>query len=192
MSSQDAAPTNVLPKILTQHAEEAAFLWLLRDQAVSARQFLVKDLARLDDRVEAQLDGLEVVSEALEPGDPGAVLALAVLAFEQGDEARIQDVLTGGTAARDLERGIVSALGWIGYERARAHLKPLLAAESTVLRRVGLAAAAIHRKNPGPAVLEAAFASDDPRLKARALRAVGELGLVDYHIPARSNLRAKD
>jgi|SRR5208282_728973 len=200
MSSQDAAPTNVLPKILTQHAEEAAFLWLLRDQAVSAPQFLVKDLARLDDRVEAQLDGLriagadgrEVVSEALEPGDPGAVFALAVLAFEQGDEARIQDVLTAGTAARDLERGIVSALGWIGYERARAHLKPLLAAESTVLRRVGLAAAAIHRKNPGPAVLEAAFASDDPRLKARALRAVGELGLVDYHIPARSNLRAKD
>jgi uncharacterized protein (TIGR02270 family) len=190
----------VIPDIVTKHAEDAAFLWLLRDRAVSAPQFLLKDLARLDDRVEAHLDGLRIAGqegwaiarEALGPGDAGEVFTLAVLVFEQGDEGRIQDVLTAGTAAPDLERGIISALGWIGHERASAHLRPLLEAESTVFRRVGLAAAAIHSKNPGPAVLEAAFASDDPLLKARALRAVGELGLVDYHIKARANLRAQD
>ena len=42
---------------------------------------------------------------------------------------------------------------------------------------------AIHRKNPGPPALpDGVYRSDDPLLKARAFRAVGELGLVDYQI----------
>jgi uncharacterized protein (TIGR02270 family) len=198
MADTEQAP--ILPDIVAQHAAEAPFLWFLRDRAVSAPQYLLSDLVRLDDRVEAHLDGLriagpagwEIARQALGPGDAGEVFALAVLAFEEGNKAKIQGVMTVGTASPDLERGIVSALGWIGYERASARIRPLLADESTVLRRIGVAAAAIHRRNPGPAVLNAALASDDPLLKARALRAAGELGLVEFHIAARSNLRAKD
>jgi len=198
MADTEQAP--ILPRIVAQHAAEAPFLWFLRDRAVSAPQYLLSDLVRLDDRVEAHLDGLriagqegwEIAREALGPGDPGEAFTLAVLAFEQGDERRIHDVLSAGTASPDLERGIVSALGWIGYERTSAHIRQLFAAEMTALRRVGLAASAIHRRNPGPEVLNAALASEDPLLKARALRATGELGLVDFHIADRSNLKAKD
>src|SRR5262249_50625938 len=46
-------------------------------------------------------------------------------------------------------------------------------------------------RNPGPALTEA-FAAADPLLKARALRAAGELGLVDLHITLRTHLKAKD
>ena len=37
--------------IVAQHASEAAFLWMLRDAAVYAPHYALKDLARLDDRV---------------------------------------------------------------------------------------------------------------------------------------------
>jgi hypothetical protein len=36
--------------IITQHAEEAAFLWRIRDAAVHAPHYLLKDLARHDHR----------------------------------------------------------------------------------------------------------------------------------------------
>ena len=55
----------IIPEIVTQHAEEAAFLWLLRDGAVRVPHYQLPDLAKLDGRVEAHLDGLRV------NGDPG-------------------------------------------------------------------------------------------------------------------------
>jgi hypothetical protein len=45
----------IIPIIVEQHAGEAAFLWLLRDAAVRAPHYSLKDLARLDDRVEAHM-----------------------------------------------------------------------------------------------------------------------------------------
>jgi hypothetical protein len=39
-------------------AEEAAFLWLLRSNAIRQPHCALKDLAKLDDRFEAHLDGL--------------------------------------------------------------------------------------------------------------------------------------
>ena len=37
-----------IPHIIDQHAEEAAFLWLLRSDAVSAPHYDLEDLVRLD------------------------------------------------------------------------------------------------------------------------------------------------
>src|SRR5271157_2707566 len=85
---------------------------------------------------------------------------------------------------------MISALGWLKYDQASKHISALLAADGPALRRVGIAASAIHRRSPGPA-LQDAFAADDPGLKARAFRAAGELGLVDTHIILRANLKAK-
>ena len=48
----------VISSIVSQHAEEAAFLWLLRSHALRAPHYALKDLAKLDGRVEAHLDGL--------------------------------------------------------------------------------------------------------------------------------------
>jgi uncharacterized protein (TIGR02270 family) len=96
-----------------------------------------------------------------------------------------------GTASPDSARGLVSALGWLEYERAARHIKTLIAAGEPARRRVGIAAAAIHRRNPGPALV-AAFGADDPALRARAFRAAGELGYLDAHVTLRSNLKSRD
>ncbi len=56
-----AAP--IIPHIVYQHAEEAAFLWILRDATVRAPHCNLKNLARFDERVEAHIDGSHVASD---------------------------------------------------------------------------------------------------------------------------------
>jgi uncharacterized protein (TIGR02270 family) len=156
-------------------------------------------LAKLDGRVEAHLDGLrvngdpgwEICAKAMEEGEAGEVFATAVLALESGASERTEQLIEVGTTTPEARRGLVSALGWLPYQQALPHIKTLLAADGPAVKQVGIAASAIHRRNPGSAIL-AAFGADDPLLKARAFRAAGELGLVDTHITLRANLRAKD
>jgi uncharacterized protein (TIGR02270 family) len=190
----------VIPEVVSQHAEEAAFLWLLRDAAVHAPHYSLLDLARLDGRVEAHLDGLRVAGDAvwdmcrkaLEEGDDaGEVFAAAVMAFESGDEARIQEVVATGTTSLERSRGLASALGWLEHEQAANYLHKFLGAESSALRRVALAGSAVHRRTPTRA-LEAALSEDEPFLRARALKAVGEQGSEQYHLAVRRSLKAED
>src|SRR5918996_2266870 len=99
---QAGSAARIIPHIVEQHAEEAAFLWLLRDAAVDAPHYDLKDLARLDERVEAHIDGLRVAGE---PGweitlaqleqhrEAGEVFAAGVLALESQDQAKIDQVI---------------------------------------------------------------------------------------------------
>ena len=59
MSSNPA----VIPAVIEQHADEAAFLWLLRDYAVRAPHYTLSDLAQLDNRVDAHIDGLRIAAD---------------------------------------------------------------------------------------------------------------------------------
>ena len=186
--------------IVEQHAEGAALLWILRERAVARPDYLLRELIKLERRLEAHLDGLQVGGEPgweiakgqlVEVGGPGEVFAAAVLAFESGVEDRVRDVLEVGTATPEAARALVSALGWLTPEQASKHFQGLLDAASTVHRRIGIATSAVHRRNPGPA-LQAALASDDPLLKARALRAVGELGLANLRAVVEANLKDGD
>jgi uncharacterized protein (TIGR02270 family) len=91
----------IIAAIVTQHAEEAAFLWLLRSNATRQPHYALKDLAKLDGRVEAHVDGLRVAGEpgwelckaALGNEEAGEVFAASVMAFESGIESRIQAIL---------------------------------------------------------------------------------------------------
>jgi uncharacterized protein (TIGR02270 family) len=82
----------IIADIVSHHAEEAAFLWLLRSNATRAPHYGLKDLAKLDERVEAHLDGLRVAGEpgwelckaALGNEEAGEVFAASVMAFESG------------------------------------------------------------------------------------------------------------
>ena len=164
--------------VLNQHAEGASFLWELRSRAVAAPHYSLTDLAKLDLRVEANLDGLrvagqmgwDVCKEALSTGELGEVFAAAVLAFESGVPHRIQTVLA---TPPEFSGALASALGWLPFPPSEPHIQSLLASP---VRRIGIAASAIHRRDPGQPLLDA-IASTDPLLRSRALRAAGELGL---------------
>ncbi len=191
--------SGVISSIVSQHAEEAAFLWLLRSNATRQPHYALKDLAKLDDRVEAHLDGLRVAGEAgwelcmaaLENEENGEVFAASVMAFESGIESRIHAVLEAVEKTPELSKGLISALGWMQFQQAAPHAQRLLAAESPLQRLVGLAAYAVHRKDPG-AALKNALSSTGLALKSRALKAVGELGETNLIPVIKTELTAED
>ncbi len=190
---------SVIPAVIEQHAEEAAFLWLLRDAAVQAPHYSLNDLADMDERVEAHIDGLRVAGEAgwsicadaLAQEEAGEVFAAAVLAFESGQDQRIKMVLEAAATDPELSRGLISALGWLRFDQVKEHIDQLLRSLTPELRRIGIAAFAVHRQDPGPALVDA-LNDENTFLKARAIRAVGELGRIDLLSMLKNQLVAED
>lgn len=172
--------------VITQHAENASFLWMQRDRAVYAPHYKLKDLADLDERVEANIDGLciagrvgwRICEQALDNNGPGDVFAAGVLAFESRDQERIKKILDIGTSAPELERALISALGWIPLNQIEDTIKDLLQSVNAQIRRVGIGACAVHRKDPGSPLIQAIL-DQNSRLRNRALKAAGELGRTD-------------
>lgn len=173
--------------VLQTHSQEASFLWQLRASSFSSGKYTLADLAKLDERIEAHLDGLrisggagwEICREALSTKGTGEVFAAAVLAFENNDRDRIETVIQAGIASPELTEGLIAALGWIHSQQAQPHVERLLASGSPQLCRIGIAVATMRRQDPGPSLLDA-IGSDAILLRAAALRAIGEIGLIAY------------
>lgn len=191
-------PDEVLLDVISEHAEEAAFLWQLRQYAVVAPHFSLPRLWDLDDRLEAHLDGLRIAGvygweaclQSLDRNAPGEVFAAAMLAFGSGEPARIPKVTAAASQSRELSRGLSSALAWLGDDVGAKGADTLLASDSQILRRAGLAVYAIMRQN-APQLPDLLRSQDNP-LRARALRNVGELGRLDLWHAVRSNLEHTD
>ena len=185
--------------VVEKYLETSSFLWLLRDRAVTAPHYTLEFLSRLDNRVEAHIDGLRVAGDAgwgllveqLQFEEAGEVFAAAVLAFESHDGARIERVLEVAERVPDTVPGFVSALGWVEKPRLQGTVKAFLGASSPFLRRLGIAACAVHRVDPQGA-LGQALADPDPALRARALKAAGELGCADLLEVVRQHLNDDD
>ena len=189
----------VIADIICQHAEEASFLWLLRDGAVCAPHYSLKDLAELDERIEAHVDGLriagetgwEICKEQLAWEEPGEVFVAAVLAFEIGREEYINEVIETGTQSLELVRGVISALSWLTYEQAQPYIQSLCTSGDPIRQRIGIAATAVHRRDLGERLNEAVCATE-AIVRSRALRAVGELGRSDLLNTCKLQLNDED
>ena len=177
----------VIQTIVDQHAEEAAFLWLLRDQAADAPHYDRQDLARLEERVEAHLDGLRVAGEAgrqtvqamLEANpEPGELFAASVLALEAGDPAGLAPLLELAEADPEPRRGLSGAIGWVPAKALRPLVQAWLDSGSGFERYLGLVACSHHRVDPGTRLAHW-LADPEPLTAARAARLAGELGRVD-------------
>ena len=90
-----------------------------------------------------------------------------------------------------LARGLISALGWLSLAQAAPHIDVFLASDASFFRYVGVAAGAVHRQCRMDA-LTAAASDDDPMLRARALRAIGEMGKREFQAVARNHLADED
>jgi uncharacterized protein (TIGR02270 family) len=178
--------SQIIPEIVSQHAEEACFLWLLRNDAVYAPHYALADLGRLDARIESHLDGLrasgesgsEIFAEVLGHGGADEIFAAIVFRFATGHHLHTKILFELEHNPAALSDGLISALEWPSYPQAEQHIYKLLSCSIPDLRRVGIAASGIHRRDPGQALSDA-LADEDLLLRARALRAVGELGRTD-------------
>lgn len=158
----------------------AARLWVKRDLALDEPGVTLDDVARLDRRLAETIDllGWGEIRSALASEDPGRLFVASAIAFASGDAARVDAVLASGFRSAALFRGVESALGWVELAPSRALLEKFLASGSDGLRRVAIAAFAVQRVDPGPA-LDAAVRSADVPLRARAVKAVWQLGRRD-------------
>jgi uncharacterized protein (TIGR02270 family) len=174
-------------EVFERYADEAAFLWQQRDAAVRDPLHDLASVCALDERLAAQLDGLQLAGDAgweicaarLEDGKAGEVFAAAAVAVLARDLPRIAHVLDAAGDDPKRARAVVSALGWAPFDIVGPMLRGLLFPRcGPALHRVGIAAGAAHRCDVG-AALDNALYSSDARLRGTALRAAGELGRVD-------------
>ncbi|HSX64731.1 MAG TPA: TIGR02270 family protein [Pseudoxanthomonas sp.] len=189
----------VVSIVLNQHVEEASFLAVLRDYALRAPHYDLNELSKLDDRIEAHLDGLRIAGSSgleillvqLGPHAIGEMFASVLLAFESGNAEVLARLSEHLRSAEETERGYLMALGWLDWEWVSSWIDRMLASPEPVFRRLGLAACGMHRKDPGPALL-AGLSHADPSVLARAARTAGELRRRDLMPTIRAHRQHKN
>jgi uncharacterized protein (TIGR02270 family) len=198
MKSIKEKPSSV-SEVIRQHTEDAAVLHSIRTSLTTAPHVKLKHIRRFDDRVAAHLDGLAVAGEqgwpiidaALVKPSPGAVFAAAVTAIEAKSSERLNRLYALAEAVPESQRGLIAAFGWVEQERLRGIVSGLLPSPDSFLRYLGIAACAMHRVDPGKARDEALVAPSSV-LRARALRACGELGRRELIPSCLASLNAED
>ena len=175
----------IIEKVIIEHAEESIFLWLQRMSAVYAPNYSVNQLADLDERLAAHIDGLRVAGgqgwkaaeETLDNEGPEDFFPAAVLALESDDE-RFDGLIQRASQAPEAIPGLISALGWVSAQFLAKRVQALLEDTAPIKQKLGIAACAMHRRDPGQA-LNAFLNSPTDSVRIRAFRTAGELGRKD-------------
>jgi uncharacterized protein (TIGR02270 family) len=171
-----------IENIISTHVEEASFLWLLRDAAVTEPHYTLTDLKDLEERIDAHLDGLRVAGNmawplceaGLQHREPGEVFAAAFTALDKARQDWLDLTLEVVHDAPECTSGLVSALGWLPKEKLQGFVVNWLKSEEALLRQIGLSACAIQRVDCG-GYLTLGLRDCDAAVRARALRSIGEL-----------------
>jgi uncharacterized protein (TIGR02270 family) len=194
-----AATSQPIPLVVQQHAEESAHLRHMRSVLTAASHVKLHHLRRLDDRLAAHLDGLAVAGEygssvceaALANPGVGEVFAATVRAIEEKDERRLDKLFALVGAVPQAQPGLISAFGWISANHLQGTGAKLLASKESLQRLAGIAACVMHGVDPGAALTQS-VTDPDPQLRARALRAAGELGQRDLLAACANAFQDKD
>jgi uncharacterized protein (TIGR02270 family) len=195
----------IIPDVLSQHAEGVCALWVKRDRLVNAPRTRLRDIGKLDERIDAHLDGfllagpdgLQILLEALAV-DVGAYFAAGFAFIQGGDLGGLTTMLRHAFAAEQSVspgfnpwRGLVCALAW-GKQPAVATIIPsLVLGRQPMLRNLAIAALGARRTNPGP-TLASTLADPSPLVRARAYRTTGQLGRADLMAHLRPGLNDPD
>jgi uncharacterized protein (TIGR02270 family) len=178
-----ADSAGVIPFVIAQHVEDAAFLHAVRTRLARASHVKFKELATFDTRLAAQIDALTIAGDAgwpfceaaLESPSSGAVFTAAVRAIEDRDGQRLTRLLSLAEASPPARRGLASGFGWVDQSTLQGTVVALLRDEEPFRRLVGLTACGMHRVDCGLAT--GPWIHDrDAHVRARAIRTAGETG----------------
>jgi len=195
-------PAHAFLDIYEQHIEEASFLWMVRSITVNQPHYKQQEIAELEQRIQAHLNGLmtspelgwSVCEEALSTATPGELFTAAVTAFTTGDVKKIKQVVDAGLQNDKTFNGLVSALGWLTPELATPWLDKFLLSNELDHKHLGLAACSVRRHDAGDYlahILARADCLQHKKLHARALRLIGELRRQDL-MPALKRAMPSD
>jgi uncharacterized protein (TIGR02270 family) len=169
--------------VLARHADEAAALWPRRERAAGATDVGLAELARLDRRIEAHLDGLRLAGKegskvvaGLDVAEEGVAFTAAAQALARRDAKALAGLLDATQADQDLTPGLMSALAWVPLDQSEWAVRAMLHERCPApLRRFGLSAHVAQRSDPGLPLIDAMAASAAP-LRATALEGAALLG----------------
>lgn len=188
-----------IDNLISQHAEESSFLWLLRNAAVREPHYNLNDLNTLEERIVAHLDGLRVAGLAawpfcqagLEEKEAGEFFTATYTAIDNSNSDWLKQVLEPLDESPECARGLVSAVGWLPKEKLQGHVFNWLNSDNPLLRQIGLSACNIQRVDCG-AYLKSGLQDDDSNVRSRALRCIGELRRRDLLALAIEHLDAEN
>lgn len=206
MTTEVASPRHlfgIYGHIHERYVDDATFLWLLRDRAVNQPHYNVADLAELDSRIDAQLDGLMTAPEeswhlcvnALELEQPDAVFTAAVFAFRSLDSRYIQHAVEAGLVSDHTLRGLVSAMAWLPGRLVHSWIKKFLTSKDLNHKYLALAVCSARREDPREyltAIVQRSDCIAYTPLYIRALRLIGELKRFDLLHILRNGMAADD
>lgn len=177
---------NAYKDIYEQYVDEASFLWMLRCVVVDQPHYNITSIHELEQRIDAQLDGLmtsveeawDVCLQALELEEAGEVFTATVIAFRSHDMTKIQKAIEVGLSSDEMAKGLISAMGWLPGKLVHSWIDKFFTSKDLNHKYLALAACSVRRENPGE-YLNRVLARDDckqhEKLYARALRLIGEL-----------------
>ncbi len=183
---KDVLHNSAFNMVYEQYVNEAAFLWILRSIAINEPHNDQQDILALEQRINAQLDGLmtsieqgwQVCEQALELQEAGEVFTALNIAMRSHDSAKIKTAVDVGLSSKFAVYGLVSAMGWLADDIANIWIERFLNGKDLQHKYLGIAACSVRRTDPGYALLSILKREDcmqDIRLYSRALRLVGEL-----------------
>ena len=199
-AAQTSMPVRrIAAETVRQHVELAAFLWAQRDTMSLDDPADAGTIGEIDQRVEANLDGLRIAGPAAWPAidtviedfhDKGELFVVGWMAVEQSDPQRLDKAVE---LARqfDQPRGVVGALAWHTVPKIGPLLRDWLGGRDGFKRYLGVAACAEHRVDPEQ-WLERLVRDPDPKARAIALKLAGMLGRKDLVADLRDALDADD
>jgi uncharacterized protein (TIGR02270 family) len=173
-----------------QFADSAAFLWMLRSQAVNRPDYRLDDIDELDQRLENELDGLMsspddawvICESALSFQQAPEVFVASVIAFRCMDINKIKMVVEAGMIDDQCFKGLVSALAWLPGRLVHSWVKKFLQSKDLNHKALALAIFSARREDPRdylPHILSREDCLEHEFLYARALRLIGELKRFD-------------
>jgi uncharacterized protein (TIGR02270 family) len=174
----------IVSAVINQHTDDAISLASRRAAFVESPTARLRQLRRFDQRLAANLEGLKIagksmwkfVGPALQAPTAGTVFTLAARTIDDCDEYKLAQVVALAQAERDTLSGLLLAFCWSGRARLQGIVVALLNDGNGFKRMMGIAACAMHGIDPG--IATSGYIHDaDPLVRARTLRAAGELGL---------------
>jgi uncharacterized protein (TIGR02270 family) len=174
----------IVSTVVEQHAEDAAMLHATRTVLVEAGHVKLHQLARFDERLRLHLDGLGVAGKpgfaicnaALEVATPSRMFVASSVALKERLWRWLDRVFALAEALPECASGVLDAFGWVDPASLGEVLTQLESSTEVALCRLArISARASHRMDlPASSIC----AIDDPvaEVRARAWRAVGEVG----------------
>ena len=178
--------TSIVENVVYQHAENACSLWLQRQYAVNEPHYSFADIAHLDNRLDANVEGLRVaghhafpmIDEMMDAEDEGAWFTKALLLLQAGDQTRFNALIQRSQDTQDPDailRELESALAWADPAHLKDCVKTLLSADDSASIVLGLKTCASHNRDP-ILYLEKYLDSDSPLVRETVLHVAANCG----------------